>query len=102
MRTLRRFLAATVMLLGTSAGAAGFEGLRSDPRDAPRAQAGRLAAVDAAARTLRIGGSTFVVPPDTRVDFGALEVGRPAVVSYREDRGRRVAIEVRTLGEHAH
>lgn len=78
-----------MLLPGTAALGAGFEGLRSDP-DAPKGQSGEIDALDPERRTFRIGGNTFETPEGVAVDFEALRVGDKAVVHYRESGGHNV------------
>ncbi len=100
MRAMRCFAAACLLaLVPAASGAAGFDGLRPDPPNAPKAQAGEIRAFDAGARTLRIGGNTFLVPAALGLDFDTLALGSGAIVRYREEGGQLVAIEVQLREE---
>ncbi len=70
-------------LVAPAVGGEGFDGLRRDD-SAPPAIAGEIADVDAEERSFRVGGLTFLVPPDGP-SLSALRPGRIAVVHYRPD-----------------
>lgn len=92
-------LACALVLGGATAGAAGFEGLRPDGPDAVKGQVGRIDALDAEARTLRIGGNTFEAPADLALDFETLHVGDRIVVHYRMSGSRLLITGVELMPE---
>jgi hypothetical protein len=70
-------------LVAPAAHGSGFEGLLPDDGAQP-AIAGEILAIDAEARSFRVGGLTFFVAPgDDALD--GLQPGRVAVVHYRRE-----------------